>query len=522
MKKSALPLIVGLGAAGFLSGFAGKRLTGNPPVSTSEKASERVADDRDSAENSPAPPSSATAKPAKPSSLRSTDTLESLAKLDHESLYSHLALWMIDASEQDIAAYWATVRDKKDRTNDVTDLVFINWTRLNPRGAIAAVAGTSNEHYAWWAWGCHDPQGALAAAITANPDRVNNVAWGIGEFHGDWLRKNFDRIRESAKGNALSGLGKWDDTNEPEEILEFLKTNGNRFNPGIFGTLIRKDPWAAYDWIQKNGSTITNQYGSTNVAMDMLVKSMGENQPDALQRLAEQTPSGEARRKMEATLFENLLKTDPDAALEQATSTQAPRIAAERLAAVGLSLAQSDPDKTLELTQKLFAIYPDALSGMTWVKIPGGSSGSGSNIKAVQELVDGLMSKDPAKVLEMVPPATEGSGSGDGAFSTLAGKWANQDLVAYTEWVNRQSDPKIRDQAASVVVDQLTNQKQFLEATEWAMSSEKTKTHVVNIIYQWSRTNPDDARAWLDSADLPDSQKGSIRDVLQNNPFEIK
>ena len=516
MKKSTLPLIVGLGAAGFLSGFAGKRLSSSPSISPAVKAKERVASDRESAENSSAQPSSANVNASKPSSLHSTDTLESLARLDNDSLYSHLALWLLDASEQDIAAYWATLRDKKDRTKDVTDLVFINWSRLNPRGAIAAVAGTGREHCAWWAWACHDPQAALAAAIATNPDRVNNVAWGIGEFHGDWLRAHFDQIPESAKGNALSSLGKRDDTDRPEEILEFLKKNGNRFNPEIFGTLIRKDPWAAYDWIQKNGSTDASQYGSTSAAMDMLVKSMGENQPDALQRLAEQTPSGEARRKMEAVLFENLLKTDPDAALDQATSTQAPRIAAERLAAVGLSLAQTNPAKALELTRKLLVIYPDALNGTTWVKYPNGASGSGSKIKDVQELVNGLMDENPAKVMEMVPLSSEGSESSEKAFSTLASKWAKQDLVAYTNWVNEQSDPNTRDHAAVIVVNQLAQQMQFQEATEWAMSSEKTKTRVANIIYQWNRTNPDEAKAWLDAADLPDRQKQSLRDQINS------
>ena len=427
MKKSTLPIILGLGAAGFLSGFAGKRLASSSSAAISGQPAERKSSASDIAEDSPTLATSAKVRAAKPSSLRSSDTLESLATLDKDSLYSRLALWMMDASEQDIAAYWATVRDNKDRTNDVTDLVFVNWTRLNPRGAIAAVAGTKNEHYAWWAWACHDPQGALAAAIAANPDRVNNVAWGIGEFHGDWLRAHFDQIPESGKFNALSGLGKWDDTDKPEEILEFLKKNGNGFNAGIFGTFIRKDPWAAFDWMQKNTSTITSEYGSSNNAMDMLVKSMGENQPDALQRLAEQTPSGEAKRKMEAVLFANLLKTDPDAALEQATSTQAPRIAAERLAAVGLSFARTDPAKALELTQKLFTIYPDALTGMTTVKTPNHSSGSGSTLHGVQELVDGLMDKNPAKLMEVLPPTSEDS------FHAVASKWAKQDFVAYIE-----------------------------------------------------------------------------------------
>ncbi len=514
MKKSTFPLVLGLGAAGFLAGFAGKRLITSPPASTVGEVARNSPANRDNAgdstESSLAPAAKGTkAQPAKPSTLRSSDTLESLAALDNDSLYSRLALWMMDASEEEIAAYWATAKDK-DRSNDITDLIFVNWTRLDPRAAIAAVAGTGNEHYAWWAWACHDPKGALAAAIAANPDRVNNVAWGIGEFHADWLRKNLDQIPESGRYNALSGLSKWDDTDNPEEILELLKMNGNRFNPGIFGTLIRKDPWAAFDWIKQNESTIASQYGSTNNAMDMLVKSMGESQPEALQRLADQTPSGEAKRKMEAVLFENLLKTDPDAALEQATSTQAPRIAAERLAAVGLSFAETDPAKALELTQKMLAIYPGALSGTTWIKYPNGASGSGSEIKSVQELVNGLMDKDPAKVLELTPPQAGNDGH-ESTFSNLASRWAKQDLVAYTNWVNQQNDPEVRNQAAAVVVSQLTQQQQFEEAAEWAMSSEKAKSQVGNVFYNWNRVNPGEAQAWLESADLPDSQKANYK-----------
>ncbi len=519
VKKSPFPLIFGLCAVGFLTGFVSKRLTASSHATESGPAIVKRSSSRENAgaADDASVPSAGKAKPAaaKLSNLHSTDTLETLAALDADSLYARLALWMMDASEPEIAAYWATVKDK-DRKNEITDLIFINWTRLDPQAAIAAVAGTGSEHYAWWAWACHDPKNALAAAIAANTDRVNNVAWGIGEFHGDWLREHWGQIPESARRNAIQGMVKWDDTDKPEEILEFLKKTGNGFNQGIFATLIRKDPWAAYDWIQKNGGTISRQYGSSDNAMDLLVKTMGESQPDALQRLADQTPSGEAKRKMEAVLFENLLKTDPEAALEQAQTTQAPRVAAERLAAVGLSLAQTDPDKALEMTQKLFAAYPGALEGMTWVKTPNSTSGSGGRVKVVEDLVNGLMEKSPAKVLEMVTPAADGSSPHENAFSTLAGKWAQQDLVAYTNWVNQQNDPNIRDQAASVVVSQLTQQKHFEEALDWAMSSEKSKSNLFNIVYQWNRSNPADAKAWLESADLPDSQKENLKSSIQS------
>ena len=518
VKKSTLPLILGLCAVGLLSGFVGKRLTrsgtASAPAQQVSPQEKTVGSDENS---SAAPTVSSRPITAKKSSLHSTDTLETLATLDNDSLYSRLALWMMDASEQDIAAYWATAKDKKNRPNEITDLIFINWTRLDPQAAIAAVAGTGNEHYAWWAWAGHDPKGALAAAIAAGSKNINNVAWGIGEFHGDWLREHWDQIPESARGVAIRGMVKWDDTDKPEEILDFLKKNGQGFNQGIFASLIRKDPWAAYDWIQKNGTIASREYGTSGNAMEMLVKSMGELQPDALQRLADQTPSGEAKRNMEAVLFDNLLKTDPAAALEQAKSTQAPRVAVERLAAVGLSLAQTDPDKALEIAQKLFSIYPGALSGMTWIQHPNGSSGSGSSMKGVEELVDGLMDKDPAKVMAMLPLPAEGAYSDDNAFSSLAGKWAKQDLVAYTNWVNQQSDPKIRDEAASVVISQLTQQHHYEEAVDWAMSSSKSsKNNLWGIFYQWNLSNPAEAKTWLESADIPDSQKAEYKANIQS------
>jgi hypothetical protein len=521
MKLNRIFLVAGLCAAGFLSGFAGKRLTASQPVAPAKSADqEGPARTRSTARDTADSPANARVKPApvKPSTLRSTDTLETLAELDAESLYSRLALWMMDASEQDIAAYWETVREKKDRPNDITDLVFINWARLNPQGAIAAVAGTANEHYAWWAWSCHDPQGSLTAALAANPDRVNNVAWGLGEFQAEWLRAHWDQIPEAARSNAIRGMTKWDDTDQPLEVLEFIKKNDNSFNRGIFTTLIRKDPWAAYDWMQENESTITNYYGSKESVMNLLVETMAQSQPDALERLADQTPSGELKRKMEAALFENLLETDPDAAFEQAKSTKAPVIAAERLAAVGMSLVKTDPDKAFEIAGDLFAANPSALTVRTVIKSPNGSTSWGSSgNEGVMELVNALMAKDPAKVLTLQPPPGDGSNGPSSDFQTLTQMWAQQDLVAYTNWVNQQTDPKIREVAASTVANQLMNEQQYSEAAEWMMSSERSRGNIMNLMYQWNRSSPGEAREWLESADLPEAEKTRYNQFLKNN-----
>ncbi|MEO7097731.1 MAG: hypothetical protein ABI162_00085 [Luteolibacter sp.] len=130
MKKSTIPLIFGLCAVGLLSGFVGRRLTGSGSAPAPAKQVSPQEKTVGSDENFSAAPPAANSRPvaAKKSRLHSTDTLETLATLDNDSLYSRLALWMMDASEQDIAAYWATAKDKKDRPNQITDLIFIHWT----------------------------------------------------------------------------------------------------------------------------------------------------------------------------------------------------------------------------------------------------------------------------------------------------------------------------------------------------------------------------------------------------------
>lgn len=512
-------MLLGLCAAGLLCGYAANRLSGGHSVAVSPPT---AGGKRPIGPSGAAAPAGTGVDLTKLPRVRSTDTLESLATADAESLYGRLAAWLMDASEPEIAAYWASVKGKP-RTNDVTDRVFIHWTRLDPQAAIAAVAGTGTEHYAWWAWSCHDPEGALAAAIAANPGRVNNVAWGIGEFHPAWLLKHFDEIPESGRGNAISGLTKWDDTDQPLEMLEFPKqhggAHGNGFKPRIFEALVRKDPWAAVDWMQQNEDVIRRNYGSKDGAMKLLVDTMVASQPDALARLAAQTPSGNLKRQMEAALFDNLLKTDPAAALEQANATKAPVVAAQRLAAVGLNQLQTDPEQAFDTARKLFAAKPNALQVQTAVQGPNGVGSVGiSRDSAVSGFVDALMAKDPAQVMALQTPPKGILEDTNSDYMYLGRKWAEQDLAGYTDWVKQQTDPATRAVAALPVVVGLVETQQFAEAAEWAMTSTLAKGQLTNLLYQWQRSAPDEARQWLETAELPAAEKSRLNQIFKTTP----
>jgi hypothetical protein len=513
--KNPLILIFGLCAAGLASGIATRRLTQERPPSP-------VLGEVMEIPHLPAVTDTRFLSP----SLPSTETLESLLAPDDSNLYARLAVWLLDASEPNIAAIWASYQDAK-RNDGITDLILMRWTRLNPQAAVAAVAGSRHESRAWWAWACHDPQAALTAALSAGSEQVKSVAVGIGEFHPDWLRAHLTEIPEAARNGAVAALTKGKGGEKPLETLEFLKQNGSDLDSDILNALIRKDPSAAFAWLQESPETQTNHFdrnGDRYNPMDVLLATMSEEHPDELQHLADRTPAGELKRKMEAAQFAALLKTDPDAAIRQAKSTIAPRIAAERLAAAGLGLVKTDPDRAREIANSLFGVFPDALGFVDVVEYPNGSSHqSPVPIPGAKELMTGLVAIDPAKALETSVQSDDGSTGVSARFYAMAQQWAQEDPAAYSKWVNQQSDPDIRDAASGVIIYQLQSEHQYAAAAQWAVSSEKTKTINLPYLFQtWMKEKPDEAAQWLETADLPAAEKTKLKTPPPENPSFFK
>lgn len=516
MKKTPLFLILGLSGAGLLSGLAARRMTQGAavvvpeaaPVETKStggaKAAEAAIFKQDQAAPIPVPVP------------QSTDTVEILLALDDATLYPRLAVWLLGAGEQDIAAYWNGYRGVKNRKNYIADLVFINWTRLNPSGAIAAVAGSTDDYFPWWAWTAHDPQGALAAATATSPKMVGWVARGIGGFHPDWLRQHLDQIPEESRARAFSSFKEVGDTENPLETLKFLQENSMGFDKGIFKSLAQKDPWEAFEWMKENPSMLSNRHRSDEGPLGILLGTMISDYPDDLKRLVAQTPSGELKRKMEATLFENLLATDPAAAIAQATATDSTVIAAERFAKIGLSLVRTDPDQAFEMARKLMAINPGRQDTSMRVEYPNGSSSWGGSGNGSSELVAALIAKDPARLMEIAIPPDGGKVNESAFFSGAIQQWANQDLVSYTNWVNQQTDPAVRESAVGPVISQLSELGQFTEALEWARSSENTEeNYLAGIFYRWRRADPAGAAGWLETSGLSAEKNARLQQNLK-------
>ncbi|MDB6076832.1 MAG: hypothetical protein JWO82_579 [Akkermansiaceae bacterium] len=444
--------------------------------------------------------------------------MEDLLDPSIPDIYERIALWTVDASEADLAAFFSAYNKANKDPSGEKDLIFINWTRTNPAAALAAVAGTNMEITSWWAWGVNDPEASLAAAIKAGPKFVSMVAWGIGQSNPQWVRDHLEEFPEIARGNAVSGISQWQDGQDPQGALDFAIKNGQMIDERTLRIFLNKDPWAAYEWMQKNGARASRYYGNQDGSMDLLLKNMATSQPEVLQRIADQTPPGDAKRKMNRLLFDQLVKTDPDAALAQANATKGPRIAAERLAAVSLSKIAADPEQGFATLNRILELCPGALTGQITTRGPNSSIGSSSDpVQGVSDLLNVLVAKDPARLLEAQPPGGSDPSGGQPAFSIIADTWARSDLSGLAAWTNQQNDPKVHDAAAFNIISQYQNQEDYASATQWAMSLETNRSNSLNnLVQNWASRDLPSCQQWLTTADVTPEERQTLGKVLES------
>lgn len=498
MKRNRPLLVAALIAAGLLCGVMGRMLVGQTrapahleiPSRSATRAAETV------------PPAEQTPE------LRSTDTAETLLALDDSALYGRLALWLLDADEAAISAFWPNYQRWENPDYQIRRLLFMQWTRLNPQAAIAA-AGEADQRNAWQAWACNDPEQALAAATVAGRVETTHVIESIAQFHPKWLRAHFDQLSEHNKEIAIYCMRGHAETSDPMAVMEFARKCGDDEMVGsAFRSLAKSDPFAAWEWLQQNPALAMKTLGGRDYAMEFLFMGIKPTQLKDFEKIAAMTPPGAVKRGMEARLFDQLVTSDSEAALAEAKATKAPLIAAQRLAQVGVAFVHSNPEKAFEAAAAIFAISPGAMDQPIKVTYPGGAvTWSDESAQGIYTLLTGLSTKDPARTLEMVLPGVADP-TKSGTFSFLTATWAERELVGYTNWVNQQADPRIREPAARLVVSRLSVDHQYGEALEWAMSlSEPQNSRPESIYRKWSENNPQEAQNWLESAILSTEQK---------------
>lgn len=507
-------LLLGLCLVGFLGGFGAKRFAGrdaSPAHEPQRGEAGSKAIGRDDAASAGGPE-----KANAESRLRSTDSLADLLALEDGDLYGRLALWLLDASEDEMAAFWEDYSQRSGFVGEIAELIFVQWSRLNPLGALAAVEGDPFVHFAWFGWACHDPETALATAMERSPIMAGRVAEGIGEFHPEWLRANIDQIPEVFRGMAIHGFAAWSEGGDPASMLEFLTEHHALGSDELFRRLIRDDPWAAVEWTKKNdGRAVLDTFGVADRPMEALVANLQKYDPEILAAMVQETAPGADRRLMEGALFESLLEKNLEAALQHARESKSSQIALTRLSQVGLEVARTDPEQAYAIFEELMEVRPEPFNRLVRIRRPGGWDSIGHVTgDRLEEMVEVLLADDPERLVQIERAGWKGE---DKVPTELAGRWARRDVDEFAEWARLESGPE-SGAWSRVVSAQLMEERRYSEAADWALDARAAREPMVDaVLRRWVEggNNGEAARGWIESAELPEEERQRYRNLLE-------
>lgn len=512
MLTKARHLLPAAAVLGFLAGFAAHRPEEPAPVVTTPEVNPPSRPKRQPPA-SPVPDSTPTKPPV---GMRSADTLDDLlAVTDTEDLYARLALWQLDAPEEELAAFWAAYRKRDDRDTGLIDLIFSQWTKTNPLAAIEAAKGSGHEGIPWWAWTINDPDAAIAAVRGESKEMSGFVMRAVGQFHPERAMQVLEENPDFAQWNGIEGILNGLTRKDPEAALAFQRQHDRMHDTDAIEKLTRDDPHAAMEWLR------ANPRGDDHYSERAFLRILERETPERLAELAAACPSGEFKWKLESAAFRHLAETNPAEALAQARATESPRIAAERLAVIGKGMTESDPKKALEIFRELFKACPDAGNRESWTRYPNGSSGGSSSIDGVQPFIEGLVAADPQAAMDAAALGADVStlkgGMDSSALATVARTWARQDLEGFGGWVNGLEPGPLQDHGATILIGNLSDQGEYAQALDWSarMSDEAYRRSSAQSAFSlWKSDDQKAAFEWFEQTELPEDLKKALLPYL--------
>ncbi len=495
---------------GFAGGFIARKSGGPAEAPPAPPVAETSAASR-SAGPHPSAPAAAAAEDPGPLPV-STDSMEDLLALDNPDLYGRLSLWLLDATEEDMAAFWAAYRKREDADYWTKDLVFTQWAKKNPQGLLEAARRDNEEGPAYWAWAMSDPDAALADTENGPDEMRNWVLRGIANFHPQRALAILEEDPGRARAMNISSLAGEIGKDDPEAGVEFLAKHSHYDLTKQLGEWAEKDPHAAFQWLKE-------RRGDRNSAKGLIDK-LAREQPEVLKEIAGTLSSGAMKREVESALFRQLAESDPEQALESARAAGTPLLTAQRLAQAGKSIAAEDPEKALSVLGELLAASPDAMERTLWTRYPDGASGGGSPAPEVSEFVRDLARAEPQRTLEALleakgdgpaqpgsPPWKSTMGNGP---TQVARIWAAQDAEGFAAWCEQSGDDGIRDFGVSNISSHLRDQQDYEGAVAWAeqITDEQVRTNALsNVMSTWAGRDREAAEEWFQNADLTENER---------------
>lgn len=421
-------------------GFAGGRMMRSHP------AGETRAEAAEDISPPPATPFGRSATPAGEAAawspmpdLRSTDTVEVLAALHEDELYERLALWLVDASVEDMAAWWSATKENEDLHFRFRDLVFMRWTALDPAGAVGAAAGTPYEHIPWWAWAKNDSDAAFREAMMRGGDRVGWVLRSIGQKDPERALRLLDEHPDLEPSTGLDGIVFGLTSRDPEAAVVLQHERGGGFDSTALEAWLRDDPHAAFDWFLRQRQEFGAGYPDGR--QQALIEALARENPELLGEFAAGLPAGALRRELEAAAFDHLLATEPERALATAADHPSPHVATRQLAKA--ALAADDPAVVRGVLSQILKINPNPLHDRHPIHVPGGQSMGGRTNDECALLMGRMIADDPHGLLDALLAADPEEPWTESA-EHAASLWMARDPDAFGAWASGLEDENLR------------------------------------------------------------------------------
>ena len=448
-------------------------------------------------------PRSASEAPPPLVTIRSTDTIEDLLAAEPATLYERLALWLVDATSDEMAAYWQATKSLENYPRDARELLLQRWTIIDPHAAIAATVGTAWDDVAWSAWASHEPLKALEAARERGGSVLNSTLMAIGLTDPQLALTILKEHPEFAGYWSVYGLINGLTRTDPAAAMEFAALQPDVLNDHLLEQWFRHDPHATLAWLLAKGDDL-NVFGFFNATRSRFLEdALKDAKPELLRELAAQCPPGELRQRIETRLFEQKLENDPEAALAEARANPSPVGAAEQLAKVALHEARTHPEKSLELLDEIFRRSP-------WFpEYPGlapDGKGTGESLleaRSGDELIRTLAESQPEALMDSL--TKHGKGVRDsGHFKAAMVTWLHKDPASVAEWAARQEPENSAAicQFAAVILGGEGGETTM----EFAIKSGDEETIRRGLMF-WNMEDPDGAARWAEANGMSIEQR---------------
>ncbi|MBK1882554.1 hypothetical protein JIN85_09010 [Luteolibacter pohnpeiensis] len=445
-----------------------------------------------------------------PSDLRSYDSLDDLMALNEDDLFPRLALWLVDAGPADYEDCWHALSEKTTPNTRMLDMLFIRWTSDDPIAAIQAAEGTSFSHIPWWGWSKNDPTAAYEYACEHQPDQLGQILYGIGQREPEMAMRLLQMNPDAGKnGLPVRGIIEGLTNTDPEAAVKFSFENQSYLDSKPLEAWLREDPVAALKWIFEKQTAIR---GINTVET---LKTLERENPDQLPQLADSLPHGNLRRQVESMIFQQLIRSDPEKAMEQARANPSKKIAAQQLAQIAESNLKDDPARSLEIFTEMLEDKVDAISSKKIEYQDGASSEGGGGEMA--SLIQGLIQTDPEGTLNAAL-SVQGDAYTQTTYNMLY-QWGTTDSTALAEWAIHVDSPSIQKSALEVVYSKYKGQGDlgaFIPTIE-QIAGKNRQSIMRQFISGWYSDNPDAASAWFSQANLSAEDREALSPTFQTS-----